>query len=327
MTEKIRKMSYTSVRGAFPIKVIKNEKLLESIKKYKRIIPLHPKLNITNVCNLSCGFCSRGAVNRNLEMPWDKIAYIARAFHHLGSRAITLSGGGDPLTHRKINEIIETLHMMGFKIGMLTNGWLLSKLTGINLRRFTWIRVSSGDGREEGKKYWENLEKIVKKGDNVDWGLSYVLTRNPDLKLIETATKFANKNNFTHIRMISDLSIEDNESVETYVKKFLDRKGIKLATFQNQPSILGHKKCLIGLLKPVIDTDGRIYPCCNTQFATNSPTRDWVKEMSLGTIENIQEIFSEQKAFDGSKCRNCFSSQYNEILNMLLLDIKHEDFV
>ena len=99
-----------------------------------------------------------------------------------------------------------------------------------------------------------------------------------------------------------------------------------LISYQESPPTQGNKHCLLGLLKPVIDTDGTIYPCCNTQFAINSK-EDWIKEMSLGTIKEIDKLHNDQKVIDGSVCKRCFSSHYNELLNLLLSDIKHENFI
>lgn len=329
MNEQEKKLSYTSVQGKFPLKIIMNKELLNNIIIHKAIIPFHPRLNITNRCNLACDWCSRAETNRKLELSYEKIVEVMEKYKEFGCGAVTISGGGEPLMHERISDVIRAISDMGIKIGIITNGWFLNKLDKCDLDRITWIRVSSGDGRTEGDTYWKNLKETVELGNTVDWAFSYVLTENPDFELIKKVVTFSNENEFTHVRVINDLSISDNSHNEHALKIWFTENKVNadLVTYQTQSQNKGSQNCLIGLLRPVIDTDGNIYPCCNTQFAINSSKKNWIKYMSLGTVNDIEKMFSEQKCFDGRKCIKCYSHHYNVLLTMLLSDINHKEFV
>ena len=303
-----KKMSYTAVKGDFPLKVIINEELLSSIVKKKKIIPYHVRMNITGNCNLTCAWCSRSKTDRRLELSYEEIISIIKKYLALGCNTVTISGSGEPLMHKDINKLITKIYYMGLDIGLITNGWFLKNLTDENLGFLTWIRVSLGDKRTQPKSYWDNLQKTIDRS-TVDWSFSYILTRNPDYDLIKSMITFANKNNFTHIRLMSDLNIENNSWAEHILRNWLRQENVKtkLLIYQNNQYSKGSKNCLVGLLRPIVDTEGIIYPCCNTQFAINSPN-DWIKTMSLGTVKDIETICEEQKIFDGSKCYKCYSN-------------------
>lgn len=327
-----KKASYTSVKGDFPLKVLLNNDLIKSTTKNKRILPIHLRLNITNRCNLDCPWCSKAEVDRTLEMDYEQVVDVIKRYHRLGCRAITISGGGEPLMHKRIEDILQTCIDLRIQFGIITNGHFLNKIKPVVLNKATWIRVSSGDNRlnrQENQEYWDCLKNTIALFPKVDWGMSYVLTEKPDFLTLKKVIGFANKNPITHVRLISDLSIADNNKTEADVKEWIELCKIndQLVIYQSQNSVRGHENCVVGLLRPIVDTDGTIYPCCNTQFGIGSSEKKWDEEMSLGTIKDIESITSTQKKFNGNKCKKCYSGHYNQLLNLLLSDVKHQEFI
>lgn len=58
----------------------------------------------------------------------------------IGVKAIEFSGGGEPLTHPSAREIMKFTAELGFGIGLVTDGLLLSRILDI-LNLFNLIRI------------------------------------------------------------------------------------------------------------------------------------------------------------------------------------------
>lgn len=320
--------SFSSLDSIFPLKAVKNKKLMNNIIMNNKIIPIHIRINITNKCNQNCKWCCRQNVDRELEMSYETIENVAKRYKALGSQAITISGGGEPLMHRDINKVIGTISDIGLRIGILTNGWFLPRITLDNLNKVTWIRISVSDElKEKENQYWEILTKVLDNGNEVDWGLSHVVTSDLDLELIRRIILFANNHNCTHVRLVSNISDSDNlvNTMET-IKQWLKIKSVNdtLVIYQNRTHWeQGEKDCWVGLLRPIIDTDGYIYGCC----ATGDPKRDYVHSMALGTVNDIEKIFNEQIPINGLRCKKCYHYHYNAFLNLFNSSLKHEEFI
>lgn len=89
--------------------------------------PIHAWLAPHDLCNHKCAFCSVG------ERPGDTLNFLIiedyfRKLAALGLKAVTISGGGNPLLYRcketgaDINDLIDLLHSLDLQIGMITNG-------------------------------------------------------------------------------------------------------------------------------------------------------------------------------------------------------------
>ena len=152
-------------------------------------------------------------------------------------------------------------------MGLVTNGTLLNHIP-IEFNKLTWVRISMGDGKEVPTNFWTNLEIIVNKY-KTDWSFSYVLTPTPDYDLINEVIKFGNKYNFTHIRLVTDiLETKDMTTTIDLIKAHLKRieTSDALVIYQNRTEYTpGTSKCKISLLKPVINADGNVFPCCGVQ--------------------------------------------------------------
>lgn len=86
------------------------------------------ELNLTELCNLTCGFCPRGSnqnpyPNQNLHMSLDTVKNIVEQAVEFNSNVIfVLSGRGEPTLHPEFNKIIDIIRNRKFKIHLITNG-------------------------------------------------------------------------------------------------------------------------------------------------------------------------------------------------------------
>jgi len=294
---------------------------INSIKKGK-IKPLHIQLIPTNKCNLNCPFCSCGDRDRQKELTFEEIIKILDICAKYGTKAITVTGGGEPLFHPKINQIFRYAHKKGMQIGLVTNGTTLNRLQ--EHKNLTWCRISSADNRIPAYKI---ISAALKVNPHTDWAFSHVITNKPNYSIMRHLIKFANNYNFTHIRLVSDLCDLDNVPSMDEIKLNLSLVNDSKVIYQGRKeSTRGTKKCYISLLKPVIAPEG-IFGCCGAQYAIHGQKKDFIDKMKMGELSDLKNIFEQQKYFDGSICDICYYKSYNEILSKLLSKPDHLEFV
>jgi len=308
------KESYTSA-SSFPIK------LLYTLSVYNgKIIPVHAQLMPTNTCNLSCSFCSCDDRDKKLSFTFPELYGIIDRLKELGTKAITITGGGEPMCHPNINNVIKYAENQNIRIGLVSNGILLDKLKSDP----TWCRISSDDSRESS---YRSIEEAVR-NNKTDFAFSHVVSARPNYDRIEKMIYFANEHNFTHIRMVNDLLDLENSMDVKEVENRIKGRGIDdhLVIYQGRKNYTkGRKECYISLLKPVISPDRKIYPCCGSQYSVKGQKKDMV--LSMGNIEDLENIINEGRNFDGSVCNVCYYDEYNKALTMLKKNLKHKEFV
>jgi organic radical activating enzyme len=317
-------ISFTAA-NSIPVKIFKNEQLVKNLNM-GYIPPIHVQLIPTNRCNLKCSFCSCSQRNKKDELTMRQIETLCEQLKHIGCKAATITGGGEPLMHKDISLILDSLDNYDIKIGLVTNGLLLHRLNVTDFNKITWCRISCADERDFDEAQ-DIIEIAVKCGRNVDWAFSYVVGNNYNAENLNKYITFANKYNFTHIRVVSDLLNLSNVKNMNEIKKSIVTND-NLVIYQGRKEFdPGQKECRISLLKPVIGADGFVYPCCGVQYAHQIEDRDNPQSMRMGRIEDIEKIYFEQKFFNGLQCYRCYYKNYNDILEQMVGKMEHLEFV
>jgi MoaA/NifB/PqqE/SkfB family radical SAM enzyme len=304
-----------------PWKLIKNHP--EMIKD-GRIIPQCIHLKPTNRCNVKCDWCSTDARDKTQELSIEEIKQIAKYFDCLGTRAVSISGGGEPTYHPKFKDMIIYLwYELNWRIGLTTNGLPLVKqnLDYLN-RALTWCRLSVIESSKDFDISY--MKTILAKLPSVDCSITFTVIVGSNMGTVRDVCYIAEHyQNIKHIRFVSDIFNCDTIGVQEtmnhikqQVPKYTD-KGI----FQyRQGWTPGRKNCLISLLKPQINAEGYIEPCCGIQYANPN--------MHMNEFKMCHwKLFAESPAFDGSVCTKCYYDNYNLVLGQLLQPIEHEEFV
>jgi MoaA/NifB/PqqE/SkfB family radical SAM enzyme len=88
--------------------------------------PYHVEFHPQDRCNIDCFFCSTAALRGKDEIPLLRLEEMLGELKEMGTRAIRLSGGGEPLFHRKIHDFLRAIQATGMPIeNLTTNGVLL----------------------------------------------------------------------------------------------------------------------------------------------------------------------------------------------------------
>jgi len=311
----VKESSYIAA-GTIPTKLLHNE-----IVKDGKIVPIHLQLIPTNDCNLHCSFCSCEDSDRKKFLTLEGMMKVLDVAGDRGTKAVTITGGGEPLMHPQINEMISYARGRGIKVGLTTNGILLDRLG--KHPNLTWARISSSDDR---KPVYSKIEKAVKLNPDTDWAFAHVVTEKPRYDLIKGVVEFANEHNFSHVKLHPDLFNIDKVPMDT-VRKSLQDIDTSRVVYQNRENITrGVKDCYISLLKPMVAPEG-VFPCCGAQYAIKGTKKDMVEQMKFGEIVDFGKILDAQIPFDGRKCDVCYYSLYNDALAKLKDKPEHKEFV
>ena len=128
--------------------------------------PIAMDLHLTGACNLRCPRCSGGERKGSLssELVYD----LLRQLREGDVRGIIYTGGGEPTMHQDFSKIIRYTKELGFSIGLITNGSLLTDeimetISACN----AWVRVSLDSYNEESynKNYGvtgDNFQTVCK---------------------------------------------------------------------------------------------------------------------------------------------------------------------
>jgi MoaA/NifB/PqqE/SkfB family radical SAM enzyme len=89
--------------------------------------PVHAELDLTDRCNVACYFCNQQDLRTKEQIPIQKTTELIDELASTGLRSVRLSGGGDPLFHREINDVLAHLAKRGIVVDNLTtNGVALN---------------------------------------------------------------------------------------------------------------------------------------------------------------------------------------------------------
>lgn len=318
--------SYTAA-STIPAKLFCDNSIIDAVRAHK-IRPVHVQTNLTNECPLNCDFCSCAKRDKSLKMSIDDAKMMAEKFISLGAKAFTNTGGGDPLAYKPLPDFIKFVKDHGAESSLVTNGVLFKDYDLDSLNLLTWVRISISDSRAFRQ---EEISEAIKR--KTDWSFSYVLSQpKPNVVNIIKMLDFANEHDFTHVRIVDDILDESGPDRIDVLKDILSKSQVDISKviWQGRKQYTGgHKKCLIGLLKPNITSEGLVTMCCGLQYSSNPPILDFTRFYSLGNIHEIDKIYEEQRVWDGRKCQRCYYNSFNIVLDAIQgsSDLKHKNFI
>lgn len=166
--------------------------------------PIHIRLKPTNICNHNCWYCAyrRDRIQLGQDMvagdyiPRPKMKELVRDFIEMGVKAVTFSGGGDPLCYPHLDRTLAALAKGNIKLACLTNGSLLGgEVAELLAAHGSWIRISL-DG-------WDNASYAAYR-DTAPKAFETLLTNMQAFKSLGGPCKLGtimvvDKKNYTHV--------------------------------------------------------------------------------------------------------------------------------
>jgi MoaA/NifB/PqqE/SkfB family radical SAM enzyme len=102
-------------------------------------VPIAVGFEITHLCNLACDYCDRHTPLPN-EMAFEEIIAALEGLQRIGMREISLDGG-EPLAHKRVDDVAGWLFDHGIVVRCNTNG-ILVRRKALIVKRFAKVKIS-----------------------------------------------------------------------------------------------------------------------------------------------------------------------------------------
>ena len=328
--------------------------------------PLHLRIKPTNICNHRCYYCcfrtkEAGPMGRDMHpgdsIPIETLNGVFDDFAHMGGKAVTFSGGGEPFVYPHLLEAAEKLAHLGVKFATLTNGALLKgDVSRFFARNASWVRVSMDGwddesyrqyrdaGEGEYSKIIRNMAAFLEQAQECALSVAYNIdARNyshipgvlRDLKSIGVRS----------VQLTACIVNEDAQRQFTYHSPFFEqtkrliaeaRAGLENEAFEIKDNYVNVLKqyvndfpwCPYQQILSVIGADSCVYSCQHKAY-----------NHACGYLGSLREerfydfwMRDKKRFFRIAPCRDCnhFCVAHDKnalIFNFLDIDKKHLEFV
>jgi MoaA/NifB/PqqE/SkfB family radical SAM enzyme len=128
-------------------------RISELTRNFDATSPYVVEFDPTTACDLACPGCISGDLlnqtnSYDNRFSNDRIIELAHEFIDAGVKAVILIGGGEPLSHPKIGDVMRILGTAGVQIGITTNGTFISRHLDVIAEYASWTRVSMDAGSD-----------------------------------------------------------------------------------------------------------------------------------------------------------------------------------
>lgn len=348
-----------------PLKFLGFTDRLDALRRREVAAPVHVRIKPINRCNHNCWYCAYRAdslqlgsgMDVNDRIPGPKMFEIADDLIAMGVKAVTFSGGGEPLLYKPLPEVIERLAAGGVRIGLLTNGSnLQGRMAEAVGRHATWVRVSVDAWDDasyaasravrsgEFTRLLDNLRAFTAAWPGCALGVSLIVSRENAAHIAETCALFKSVG-ARHVKLSAAVVANDATESNAYHAVVVDLVAAQIEQAErlndehfhivNHYHELGelfertYKTCPYLMFLTVIGADMTVYTCQDKAY-TDIGALGSIAGRSFRAFwfspENQHRLFS----FDPSRnCRHhCVSHAKNlAVLDHLALDPDHSVFV
>lgn len=139
------------------LKIFHHTECIDKFLRRERVAPIYVRIKPTNVCNQKCYYCGYAndrvfddrSVDSRESIPWEIMKNTLYEMKEIGVKAVTFSGGGEPLCYPYINETLQIVEDLGIDYSIITNGQALKGETAERLRKAKWVRISFDSAKKE----------------------------------------------------------------------------------------------------------------------------------------------------------------------------------
>ncbi|MBT4769360.1 MAG: radical SAM protein [Rhodospirillaceae bacterium] len=304
---------------------------LEAIRERRLLAPVNIRIKPMNHCNHDCWYCAYRVSNLQLgedmdvkdQIPRDKMFEIVDDIVDMGVKAVTFSGGGEPLLYKPLPEVIEALAKGGVKIGSLTNGSnLKGKVADAFAKHATWVRVSmegwDGPSYAKARRIGEdafdkliiNMRDFIARQSKCVLGVSLIIGEDNHTHVSDICALLKDVG-VNHVKLVGAITSNDGAEFNDYHRKLKPRidEEIELAKALATEgfAILDHYHemeerfdrpytiCPNIQFNPVIGGDCVVYTCHDKAF-TKDGTLGSIKDRSFKDFwfseENRERVYA-----------------------------------
>lgn len=314
--------------------------------------PIYVRIKPINKCCHKCFFCVYNPdmsnmhenINKCDKLKTSKLFEILDDFKEIGVKAVTYSGGGEPLMHDGIVEVFNKTIENKIDLSLITNGQLLTGNISKALTHAKWIRISAdyydsdtfvksrGTTNKMFNKIIENMQEFsLHENRKCDISINYIIT-NYNFDNIQKAVllfKSANVGNIRFSPVWVPNFFEYHKKIEKRVLQQLEycKKNFMTNSFKIYDSynivkdILyrSYDKCYIMQTIPVIGADGNIYACHNKSYSNDAIIGNILNNRfkNIWFSKEAYEIFNSFNPIKSCKCQ-CANDSKNKFIYELI---------
>lgn len=220
-------------------------------------------IEITNICNLNCKFCSE--VTRKKEtMSIENFEEIIKKIQK-HTNLVALHVKGEPLLHNQLGGILKILEKNNLKVNITTNGTLIrDKLQIIknskSIRQINFSIHSIMQNEKLDKKYLQDIFKSSEELKNII--ISYRLWNMENIKQNDANTSIIKAiEDYYNIHNLKEQLIENN-FLKLMDNLFINQDIEFTWPDINKEKIIERGRCLALKEQVAILVDGTVVPCC-----------------------------------------------------------------
>ncbi len=346
------------------LKIFAHMDEVNKVKNGQRIAPIYVRIKPTNRCNQNCNYCHYRNPYLDLDqyLPTDeinreKMLEIIHDFKDMGVKAVTFSGGGEPLLYPYIEDAMEAVLEAGIDLSVITNGSLLAGKKAELLSKAKWVRISLESGTEQTYskirgvnqgmfgQVCNNIYNFAQIKDmQCELGINFVI--GPDnYKEVYQSGKLMQEIGVNHIKYTA-LVNSDVESVHAPFKVNVIEQIHKLMREETSPdfkvinmyesdfeqrTVFGRSYDFCGIkdFVTVIAANSKIYYCHDKAYLSAGEVGD-ISKKSFKEVWFSDEVTQRLARFNPKQlCRHhCVYDDRNNLLNLFYgMDNKHINFI
>ena len=338
---------------------------LEAVAEQRMVAPVHVRIKPINHCNHGCWYCAYRADQLQLgesmdlrdRLPEAKMFEIIDDLIDMGVKAVTFSGGGEPLIYKPLPEAVIRLAAGGIRVAALTNGAnLKGRVADAFAAHGTWVRVSidawddrsyaeSRNVREgEFTRVMRNIEDFARRGSDCVIGASFIVSRE-NVDHVYSMCERLRDAGVNHVKLAAAVVANDVAENNGYHRAIMDQANREIGRARELStegfSVLNHyheteerfektySSCPFLMYLTVIGADAKVYTCQDKAY-NDSGCLGSIRERSFKSFwfseANRRAVFG----LDPRKVcgHHCIAHEKNlAILDHLSIDPAHAAFV
>lgn len=343
-------------------KILKHIERINLWEKQGISRPITYELDMTNICNCRCHFCFGFYNQKNCQVSISlkQAKNILRQIKQFGGKAVTFTGGGDPLCNKDTIKAVEYAKKIGLDVGFITNGILLNKENiEVIVKNCVWIRVSLDAASKEvyqishgmNSNVFDNLLKNiklltnekVKQKSSITIGVGFLTYDKTEKEIIDFA-KLAKKLNvdYAQYRPLlkrfdeKEFNVKNQDNVIKDIKeaqKYSTDKFSVVCSIHKYEVISSknYKRqydiCYGHNFATVIAADMKMYLCCHMR----GREKYCIGDLNKNTLKEIWNSKQRKKVYENIDFKDCpllcRCDSFNTILYNIKKDITHVNFL
>lgn len=314
------------------VKILAHLKEADNLVQGRPQAPVTCEIDPSNYCQNNCSWCiySEYIKQNRIHLDFEIYRRALNSLSQSGCKAITFTGGGEPLMHPRIKEMILLAKRQGFQIGLITNGIKLDHIIDM-LHLFQFVRISVDAVNSimykqiKQTNYFtrvcNNIQAATKKGVT-DIGISMVFEKGYE-KYSNEFIALGEKLGVNYAQVKPAVS----ENVEKISNNLLKQGGQGFVTKRFLVDKGDMLPCKLAGLIGQVAADGCFYYCCIHRGTEKYKIGDFGSKQSLMDMLNCRANFIP----DLNDCDCCryinYAYSYKLVSSEKFRALRHTNFL